>query len=373
MLYTEGNMELIGDGRIVDCQNLRILAQDTSPRGRYRLADAVSEFFADQDLNELEHRLVVEIMMSLIHRAELDIRQALAEKLSLLPNVPSEVIIYLANDEISVARPVLRRSEVLNDADLVYIISSKTEEYWRTIADRDRLSPAVVGRLIDTGDIGTAVMLADNPRLSLPKAAVRRLIKSSLKDETLQASLMRRPELDRELAVDLYACVSRVLRREITQKFKIPQELIDSSLENLIEELSLDSQGAAHITHEMETLAKRFKERGEISPVFMIKVLRRGQVSFFIALFSEEMGLPVEAVLRLIRKDGGKPFAIACRSIGMMKSEFASIYLLSRALRTQEKVVDQQELADVLRHYDTVKDFDVQRQRKEWVREPATI
>ena len=357
----------------VDSRHLLQLAQDMTPAGRYALTNAVSQLFEHDELNEMEHRLVLEIMMSLIHRAELDLREALAERLSVLKNVPPEVVIFLANDEISVARPVLQHSPVLNDVDLVYIISSKGAEHWQSIAKREQLSPAVVGRLIDTGDTTTAVHLADNPRIVLPRNIVKRLIKTSLKDEKLQTSLLRRPEIDENLAIDLYACVSQVLRREITQRYRIPPAIIEIALDNLVEELSLEARGEQNITPEMLTLSKRFKERNEITPVLMIKNLRRGQISFFIALFAEKIGLSADLVIKLIKKDGGKPFAVACRAVGMMKSEFATIYLLTRPVRTEEKVVDQRELAEALKYYDTVKDSEVQRLKKEWVKNPNAI
>jgi hypothetical protein len=202
---------------------------------------------------------------------------------------------------------------------------------------------------------------------------ISRLIKISLKAEEIQPSLLRRPEIDAELAVELYTCVSQVLRREISQKFNISPALIDVAMDSLLEELSQEAKGVQQVTSEMTTVAKRFRERGEITPALMIKTLRRGQISFFIAMFSEQLGLAPDVIVRLIKKDAGKSFVVACRSIGMMKSEFASIYLLSRTVRTGDKVVNQSELAEALKYYDTVKDFDVQRIRKDWAKNPEAI
>ncbi len=357
----------------MDSKQLLQLAKDTTPQGRYALANAVSGFFENDELNEMEHRLVVEIMMQLIRQAELDLRLALAERLAVLPNVPPEVVIFLANDEISVARPILRQSTVLNDVDLVCIISSKSADYWRSIAEREYLSPTVVGRLIETGDAETAVSMLENPKIVLPQNSLRRMVKAALTYEKLQESMLRRPEMDKDLAADLYGCVSNRLRYEISKRFKIPSEQIETALDSLVEELCRDSRGNLHVTPAMMTLAQRYRERGELSPNQMIKTLRRGQISFFIALFSVQLGLPPDAVLHVIRKEGGKSFAIACRSIGMMKTEFASIYLLSRPARTDEKVVDQQEMAQALKFFDTVRDADVMRVRKEWARDPDAV
>ena len=358
---------------VLDSKHLLQLAQDTTAVGRYRLASAVSQFFEQKELNETERHLAVEIMMSLIHQAEIDLREALAERLSVLGSVPPEIIIFLANDAISVARPVLQHSPVLNDVDLVYIIASKGTEHWRSIAMRDHLSPAIAGRLIDTADCATVMNLIDNQRVVLEKNSIRKLIKASLKAEELQVSLLRRPEIDSDLAVDLYVCVSQVLRHEISKRFRILPTSIKTSLESLIEELSQEAKGLQQVTPAMMLLAKRFAERGEISPVTMIKTLRRGQISFFVALFGEKLGFTPDVVVRMIEKDGGKPFAIACRSTGMMKSEFASIFLLSRGVRTEDKIVDQRELALALEYYDALKEFDVQRVMKSWAKNPESI
>ena len=358
---------------ILDSKQLLEFAQDTTEKGRFRLAQAVAQFFNEKTLSKTEQSLASEIMLNLILQAELDLREALAERLSVQANIPSEVVVYLANDVISVARPVLQHSPVLSDVDLVYIIASKGEEYWESIAKRERMGTVVTDKLIDTGNPKTILNLIDNQRVVLQKSSLKKLIKVSLKSESLQAPLLRRPEIDSDLAVGLYTCASQNLRREISERFKLPPAVIEASLEALIKELNQEAQGSQKVTHEMEALAGRFSERGEISPDIMIKTLRRGQSSFFIALFATEIGFTPEAVLKLIQKEGGRPFALACRSIGMMKSEFASIFLLSRGINTGDKIVDQRALAMALKYYDTIKEFDVKRIMKAWAKNPEMI
>ena len=235
------------------------------------------------------------------------------------------------------------------------------------------MGTAVTDKLIDTGNPKTILSLIDNQRVVLQKISLKKLIKVSLKSEALQAPLLRRPEIDNDLAVGLYTCASQNLRREISERFKLPSAVIEASLELLIKELSQEAKGSQQVTHEMESLAGRFSERGEISPDIMIKTLRRGQISFFIALFAMKIDFTPEAVLKLIQKEGGRPFALACRSIGMMKSEFASIFLLSRGINTGDKIVDQRALAMALKYYDNIKEFDVKRIMKAWKKNPEMI
>lgn len=358
---------------ILDPKQLHRFTQDTTEAGRYRLASAVSQFFNQKDLSETELLLASEVMLNLIRQAEVDLREALAERLSVQDNIPAEIIVFLANDVISVARPVLQHSPVLKDIDLVYIIASKGEEYWKSIADRHHLSADIADRLIETGNTATILSLIDNQRVTLQKNSMKKIIKVSLKSEELHAPLLRRPEIEGDLATDLYMCVSEALRREIADRFKINPHAIEHALGALVEELAAEAKGLQQVTPEMTHLAKRFNERGEISPDLMIKTLRRGQISFFVALFSERVGLAPEFVIKLIQKDGGKPFALACRSIRMMKSEFASIFLLSRGIRTGDKIVDQRELAMALKSYDAIKETDISRIMKSWEKNPEAL
>lgn len=351
---------------ILDPKQLLAFAQDTSEAGRSQLTNAVATFFDEHSLNEAEQKIASEILVNLVKQAEVDLRQSLAERLSTQENVPAEVILFLANDVISVAKPILLHSPLLRDIDLIQIISSRGSDHWRSISERQELSPIIVDRLIDMNDPETALRLIANERVVFPKNCIRKLVKVSLRSEELQAPLLRRPEIDSDTAIDLYLCVSQALRREIVERFSIPESVIDKAIENLVQELSYEAKGIRQVTPEMLTLAQRFMERGEINADLLIKTLRRGQISFFIALFSKKSGFPSDVVVKLVQKEGGKSFTIVCRSLGMMKSEFASIFLLSRGIRTGDKIVDQRELAMVLKYYDSIKDFDVQRIMKSW-------
>lgn len=358
---------------VLDPQELLQCAQDTSDSGRQRLARAVATFFDENQLNDHQKDLAGDILLNLVRQAEQDLREALSERLAVQANVPPELVVFLANDEIPVARHVLLHSPVLNDVDLIYIITSKGQEHWQTIASRESLSPNVADKLIDTGDPGTVMNLIDNERVNLQKSSMRKLVKLSLKSEELQAPLLRRPEVDADVAVDLYMVVSEALRQELVEKFPIASHVIDHAIEDLIHELSNEAKGMRQSTPEMRALAKRFNDRKEVTADLMIKTLRRGQIGFFLALYSEKIGIEPEYVIKLIQKDSGKPFVISCRYMGMMKSEFASLFLLSRGVRTGDKIVDQRELAMALKHSDSVKDFDVQRIMKTWLKSPELI
>src|SRR5690606_1630012 len=139
------------------------------------------------------------------------------------------------------------------------------------------------------------------------------------------------------------------------------------SLEKLIQELSTEASGIRITTPEMLALSRRLRERDAISADMMIKTLRRGQMGFFMALFSTRLNIMPDMARVMMQKDNGRPFVVACRSTGMLKSEFASIFLLSRGIRSGDKIVDQRELALALKHFDSLKAQEAEKSLQAWL------
>ncbi len=356
----------------MDPRQLLQLAQDTTATGRTQLAQAVSHFFEEQQLSHVEQRIASDILLNLIRQAEVDLRQALAERLAVQVTVPHELVVFLANDDENVAAPVLLHSPLLTDVDLMYIIASK-RSHAKLIAQRERISPMVADKLIDTRDPSVIMTLVDNQRAHLQKGSIKKLVKAALVSEELQAPLLRRPEIDADIAVELYMVVSNALRGELTGRYNLQPHLIEHAVEGLIQELSNEAHGIRITTPEMLALARRLNERGNVTTDLLIRTLRRGQMGFFMALFAARLNMAPDAVRTMIQKDGGKAFVVACKAVGMLKSEFASIFLLSRGIRTGDKIVDQRELAMALKHYDALKDHDVEHALAAWVKAQPSV
>jgi uncharacterized protein (DUF2336 family) len=118
-----------GGGTMAHLAKLFDMARDRTPVGRRALADKVGDFyFAGHDLSKREHDLIVDILRQVIRDAETDVRLGLAERLAVHEQAPHDLIVTLANDRIEIAEPILLRSDVLQDPDLIDIIRRHAEE-----------------------------------------------------------------------------------------------------------------------------------------------------------------------------------------------------------------------------------------------------
>src|SRR3546814_6717821 len=87
-------------------------------------------------LSDQERDLIFEILDKLIHEFETPIRKRLADRLSRNPAAPRALIVALANDEFDVAQPVLLRSTLLSDEELISIIHHRSRQHQIAIARR---------------------------------------------------------------------------------------------------------------------------------------------------------------------------------------------------------------------------------------------
>ncbi|NQU72250.1 MAG: hypothetical protein HQ514_16985, partial [Rhodospirillales bacterium] len=88
-------------------EDLLVLARDNSTASRNRLAEAVGGLYFDADsaAGKTERDIMAQILRSLIHDVELQVRANLAKQFAGDENAPHDLVAALANDEIEVAHP----------------------------------------------------------------------------------------------------------------------------------------------------------------------------------------------------------------------------------------------------------------------------
>src|SRR3546814_334797 len=171
-----------------DVTYLLRLARDKSIEGRKQLVAIVSDLFFVKGtaLTAHECALMTDILKKLINDVAVPIRRALAERLSLAPSAPHEVVVALANDEIDVARPILLRSEALLDGDLIEIIQHRTQEHQLAVAMRRNLSEQVSDALAETANHDVIKTLLENPDARISEATMAYLVDQSRRVDSFQ-------------------------------------------------------------------------------------------------------------------------------------------------------------------------------------------
>lgn len=330
------------------------LAKDDDTMERVELAKVMVDMLS-LELKPRESELVTDVLLELIRQAEVDLRQALSARLAHIEGIPLRMILHLANDEIRVADPILRHSPVLQDMDLVYIIKSQQTSHWQAIAARKSLSGQVINVLADTGDVDTAVTLAENKTITLTDYALNLFVPLAGQSDKLAQPLLTRPDLPQEMVSRLYQVVGEELKKNIRTNFdqgaSIAVDLVDEIVSEAVqvtEESFIPSARTIHLAEEM-------KAKGALSTATMLGSLKRGLIPSFIAQFATYGDLSIQVAHDMLSQKSGQSLAVACRALGIRKSDFISFYLMShRMRRRQQPIIDNHDLSLAVKTYDSI-------------------
>jgi uncharacterized protein (DUF2336 family) len=336
----------------IDSEYLFELARHKSSAERTRLAETVSDLFEERKeaLSDRERSLMFDILHAVIHDVETSVRKTLSERLAAVADAPRDLIRVLANNEIEVASPVLMRSEILSDEDLIEVIRNRTLEHKLAITQRNTGSEVVSDVLVGTGNESVICSLLSNPNSRISKATMEYIVEQSKRVDTFQEPILRRQDLDPALAKRMFVWVSAVLRQHIIENFDIDAETIDQ----LLEVIACEEFKAApkNDTRKSAELAKRLEEEGMATPDMMLDALREGEVPLFTAMFCRMSGLSEPMFMRILFDPGGEGLAIACKAVGLGKAVLSSIYTISRKARPESVKGIRRETRRLLNFFD---------------------
>ncbi|WP_299480800.1 DUF2336 domain-containing protein [uncultured Roseibium sp.] len=155
------------------------------------------------------------VLLRLVDMVEAEVRRYVAEQMSGLSRGPQDTIRRLADDDIEVAEPILLRSSILSDEDLISIAEKRGNSHCYAIAQREVLSENVTDILVQRGDLKVKRKVASNDGASLSDASVQSLISDAASDATLQNFLSDRADLAEAHISSLVAIASDEVRKKL--------------------------------------------------------------------------------------------------------------------------------------------------------------
>jgi uncharacterized protein (DUF2336 family) len=316
-----------------------------------RLLDTATDLFLDAEarLSDEERRLMLGIMDRLVRDVEREVRAGLAERLSALPNAPRELVLKLAEDEVDIARPLILKSPVLRDDDLIELVRQRTREHRLCVAMRAGISAQVSQALIDSGDEDVIEALIRNDDAELALQAVNYLVEESRRVDRFREPLLERRDLPPALALRMFWWVSAALRRRILEGFKIDESNLDAMIQLTVQDAAAKiDRGPTAATK----LARGLKDRGELTEANLIRMLRSGHVAAFTSGLAELAGIDTETAGRIMHCRGYEALAAACRGAGLNRQTFATIFMLREEARSSGRAQSPSRLEAALNFHD---------------------
>ncbi|MEX0582804.1 MAG: DUF2336 domain-containing protein [Sneathiella sp.] len=357
------------EGHDEELARLIALSKDSSKRGRRQLFSNISDLFLHdkERLSEQEQALVIGIMTKLLTEIETTIRQNLAEELAGLEDVPHGLITLLANDEIDVARPILFKSHLLAEPDLVQIIQNRSKEHLLAIAERDDLNAAISDLLISHGDEDVISHLIENGDAKISRKSMEYLVEESRRIDRFQEPLVARHDIPADLAHKMFWWVSAALRRHILEHFEIDElELNEKIVAAAKTEYRFD---VAENSSNADKLVAELIKRKELNEKFLVQALRGRQIRLFIIGLAELSGLGYQKISRFIYDPNSEALIVVLKALEFSRNGFSTIYLLTRNISVSEKAQNTtkpEEIEIIMKFYDKLSTKNAQLTLRFW-------
>ena len=242
------------------------------------------------------------------------VRQALAEAFASASEAPRHCVIALAYDQPEVAAPVLCRSPLLRDEDLMDCAAHGHAAVQSAIASRPGLSAAVSAALAQSAPLEAVVALAANEGADLPEFTQRLMVERFGADGALREALLARTDPPASVRSDIVHAAASALSAFVAEAGwlsadraeRLQREVCDRAAMVIAVEASRDEEGAEDGALQ---IIRHLRVTGRLTPALMLRALLCGDRSLFEAALAELSGLPLARACGQARYHQGGGFA----------------------------------------------------------------
>ncbi|WP_291844106.1 DUF2336 domain-containing protein [Maricaulis sp.] len=344
--------------------NLVELAREKSSDRRRSLLREVTDLFFEEapERDTAVSGRFDEVLSALAEQTALDAREELSHRFADTPLAPRGLVLKLAQDAIEVAGPMLSKSSVLSDDDLLTIAEKGGQDHLKAMSSRDAVSERLSDTIVRRGDDETVATLISNEGARISREAFETVSERAETSEVLQAPLVKRSDTPNDILADMMLTVRNHLRELIMEKFdSVDPDIIDQAM--AVSKARL----AARIQHdktieEAQKFVRSMAMRKKLDGGLLARLLREGDLVKFRVAFAEMTGVDYTAAKRAIEQESIDPLALICKSAGFDKALFVTLAVL-RHNRGEDAFRDARELGKL---YDRITEEDAARAMRFW-------
>jgi uncharacterized protein (DUF2336 family) len=308
-------------------------AQHAAPATRAEAASALARAYLCSDLSPPLRAEVALAVTSMMDDC-VEVRRAVAEAFAGARNAPRHLVVALANDVPEVAAPVLARSPLMTDAELVDCAAIGGLVSQCAIARRPFLPVGPAAALAEVGRRDAALALIANSTASLTPKTLRRLLARFGGDPEIREALLARPGLPSSLRA--------LIALETTDILKTLAESTRWLESGRAERVAREARDATLVTiaadcppQERAELARTLREHGALTIAVLLRSLLSGERDLLSAALAEISGLAYTRASAFVRDPRGQGFAALARKSGLPRHAISAFRAALEAIEVQ--------------------------------------
>lgn len=340
------------------------LAKEKSSARRRELLREVTDLFFDAPPAEESSAQgqFDEVLQSLALETAHDARAELSERFADAPFAPKGLIRQLARDAIEVAAPILSRSHVLSEEDLVNIVHEHGQDHIKAIATRNSVSERLSHAIVENGDDETVATLVSNDGAQLSRQTFETVTQRAEISAVLQAPLVDRADAPADLLNDLMMVVNRTLRDKIMKRFDdLEPGVLEAALAASQARLEKRMADDKEVSEAKRFIASK-QVRKELNGSLLVSLLREGKRIHCAVGFGEMTGVDYLTAQRALDHESPDGLAMICKAANIEKALFVTLAVL-RASAAENAFQDAREIGAI---YDALQPDQADRALRFW-------
>jgi uncharacterized protein (DUF2336 family) len=267
------------------------------------------------------------------------VRRALADVFAASEHAPPHIVHALACDQPDVAGPVLHRSPLLLDADLVEAVAGGETVRQAAVAMRALLPCSVAAAIAEVGSAEACLLLLENQHAEVVPFSLDRIVERHGHLAAIRDALLARSDLPAPTRQALVLKLSHTLADFVTARAWLAPDRARRITREACEKATV-ALAAESPESEVRPLIRHLCESGQLNAGLILRSLLSGNVEFFEESLAELAGVPLARVAGIVHDRRGASFRALYDKAGLPASTFLAFREALEAMREDGFVLE---------------------------------
>jgi uncharacterized protein (DUF2336 family) len=269
--------------------------RNAAPGERAEATSALARAYLHSDLSADDLAAAEGAMIMLLDDPSPLVRRALAEVFASAQKAPQVVVDALAADQPDVALPVLARSPLLNEDDLVDLVATGNPQTQIAIAGRVLLSRPLAAAIAEVGSAEACLELLDNADADIAPFSVDRIVERFGHLAAIRENLTARDDLPMATRQALLSKLSQTLAGFVAARHWLGSEHAAHAAREACEKATV-ALASDTPYEEIGELMRHLRQSGQLTAGMMLRALLSGNVVLVEEALAELSGMPLDRV-----------------------------------------------------------------------------
>ena len=296
-----------------------------------RLADVIC--IPASQLTPQERHMAGDVLVELLRDADIDIRESVAKRLVMLNEAPRTILVMLAKDDIRVAQHVLEESRSLTDSDLIQISQKVSAAHRLKIAERRKVSDAVVDAVVQYLEEEVCEKLLANTGAAFSETALQRILVMSRNHQPYVSLQIKREELRPSHGLTMFWWADADNRRLILKRFGVTRNVLQESCADLFPMAAKEGWQDPAVRKALQFIERRQRNRAAIERSEYDNIEHAIQIAGTDGLtrrLTEELsymsGVKPATGAQILTDRGGEALAVLLKSTGLKRAHLIALW-----------------------------------------------